>query len=149
VTRGTLAPGWGVLDRRLSTRPGGQNDDIRLGSRYARVHRRPGDDYLGSFRSPTGVGEQLELQLHVTTKPEYGALEEFTTRYQEGSVLLLARNEGNDSPDDRPAVGALRQEDGALYIRLLVRPLYLAALASLFSHPGHLEAKLLVCMEEK
>jgi hypothetical protein len=95
------------------------------------------------------VGEQLELQLHVTTKPEYGALEEFTTRYQEGSVLLLARNEGNDSPDDRPAVGALRQEDGALYIRLLVRPLYLAALASLFSHPGHLEAKLLVCMEEK
>jgi hypothetical protein len=91
----------------------------------------------------TGVDEALELSLEVTTQPWDSEVEAFTVRYPTADVSVRPRrNKTDKTDDDRSLVGVVLQHDGHLAIRLLVRPHYLAALASVFSAPAHPPATL-------
>jgi hypothetical protein len=81
--------------------------------------------------------ERLQVSFHVTTQSARGSLADFTTRYPEGHVTLVPLVGEGGRTDDHGYIheGYLQQDRNTLYIRLLVLPQYLAALATVIAQP--------------
>jgi hypothetical protein len=82
------------------------------------------------------ITEGLRFFFSATTDKGDDELREFTERYEEAHVTLMPlRGAHRENEKGEKVVGIMRQDNGTLYVRLLVEPIYLTALTKLLVAP--------------